>query len=336
MRNLLTDVPGLTVGHATDLKLGSGVTAILCHPPAVAAADVRGGAPGTRETDLLDPAATVPHVDAIVLSGGSAYGLDAASGVTSWLAAHGRGYLVKDIRVPIVPSAILFDLLNGGDKHWGRHSPYRDLGYAAAETAGEDFALGSVGAGTGANTARVKGGLGSASAIAPTGHRVGALVAVNALGCPLMGEGPHFRAAPFERNGEFGGLGLPVPLPADGGGIHLKGATPKTATTIAVVATDADLTSAQTRHFAVMAQDGLALSLYPVHTPLDGDCVFALATGQATLSDPIGDLLAIGATAAAVLARAVARAVYEATALPFAGAQPAWRDLFPGAVRGRG
>ncbi|WP_029003906.1 P1 family peptidase [Azorhizobium doebereinerae] len=335
MRNLITDVPGLAVGHATDLVLGSGVTAVLCDPPAVAAVDVRGGSPGTRETDLLDPAATVAHVDAIVLSGGSAFGLDAASGVMGWLAAHGRGHPVRDVRVPIVPAAILFDLLNGGDKAWGEEPPYRALGRAAAEAAGPEFALGSVGAGTGATTARVKGGLGSASAMSPSGHVVGALVAVNALGCPLMGNGPHFRAAPFERDGEFGGLGLPSPLPADGAAIHLKGATPMTATTLAVVATDAVFSGAQARHFAVMAQDGLALSLFPVHTPLDGDCVFALATGTAQMADPVGDLLAIGATGAAVLARAVARAVHEATTLPHPGAQRAWRDQFPAAAAGR-
>lgn len=328
MRNLLTDVPGLTVGHATDPVVGSGATVVLCDPPAVAAVDVRGGSPGTRETDLLDPSAAVAHVDAIVLSGGSAFGLDAASGAMAWLAAHGRGYKVRSVRVPIVPSAILFDLLNGGDKDWGTESPYRALGLAAADAAGRDFALGSVGAGTGATTARVKGGLGSASARAPSGHLVGALVAVNAVGCPLMGRGPHFRAAPFERHGEFGGLGLPVPIPADAGAIHIKGSEPRMATTLAVVATDAVLTGGQARHFAVMAQDGLAMSLFPVHTPLDGDCVFALATDRVPLVHPLPDLLGIGATAALVLARAVARAIYEATTLPYAGAQPAWRDVF--------
>lgn len=333
MRNLLTDVPGLAVGHASDTVVGSGVTAILCDPPAVAAVDVRGGGPGTRETDLLDPSRTVQTVDAIVLSGGSAFGLDAASGVTAWLAAHGRGFAVRDVRVPIVPSAILFDLLNGGDKAWGMDPPYRALGIQAAEAAGLDFALGSVGAGTGATTARVKGGLGSASALTSSGHRVSALVAVNAVGCPLLGSGPHFRAAPFERAAEFGGLGLPAALPEDGAAIHIKGMTPRTATTLAVVATDAVLTGAQARHFAVMAQDGLALSLFPIHTPLDGDCVFALATGHTPLAEPVGDLLTLGATAATVLARAVARGVYEATALPYADAQPAWRDVFPEAAR---
>ncbi len=333
MRNLLTDVPGLTVGHATDPVLGSGATVVLCDPPAIAAVDVRGGSPGTRETDLLDPTTAVSRVDAVVLSGGSAFGLDAASGVMSWLASHGRGHLVRSVRVPIVPGAILFDLLNGGDKEWGPEPPYRAMGHQAAEAAGLDFALGSVGAGTGATTARVKGGLGSASALSPSGHRVGALVAVNAVGCPLLGTGPHFRAAPFERmgptGGEFGGLGLPSPLPLDTGAIHFKGSEPRIATTIAVVATDAVLTNTQARNFAVMAQDGLALSLFPVHTPMDGDCVFALATGHAPLGDPRADLVRLGATAAAVLARAVARAVYEATTLPFVGAQRAWRDQFP-------
>ncbi|MGU3495316.1 P1 family peptidase [Xanthobacteraceae bacterium A53D] len=333
MQNLITDVPGLEVGNAGDPRLGSGVTVVLCDPPAVASVDVRGGAPGTRETDLLNPAATVANVDAVVLSGGSAYGLDAAGGVVSWLAAHGRGFAVGDVRVPIVPSAILFDLLNGGNKSWGIDPPYRDLGKMAADAASSTFALGSVGAGTGATTARVKGGLGSASALSPSGHIVGALVAVNALGCPLMGAGPHFRAAPFERNGEFGGLGLPHPLPADAGAIRYKGLETRTATTIAIVATDAVLTPAQAKHFAVMAQDGLATSLYPIHTPLDGDSVFSLATGRTPMAEPVMDLLNIGATAAATLARAVARAVYEATNLPYEGAQQAWRDQFPEHVR---
>src|SRR6202161_1921485 len=163
MRNLITDVPELKVAHATEAKLGSGSTAVVFDEPAVASIDVRGGGPGTRETALLDPAQTVEGIDAITLSGGSAFGLDAASGTQACLKEQGRGLAVRSARVPIVPAAILFDLLNGGDKDWGRFPPYRDFGYAAAAGAALDFALGSVGAGTGATTVNCKGGIGSRS-----------------------------------------------------------------------------------------------------------------------------------------------------------------------------
>ena len=209
LRNLITDIPGLRVGHAGDAKLGSGVTAIVFDAAVVASVDVRGGGPGTRETALLDPAQTVEGIDAIVLSGGSAFGLDAASGVQAWLREQGRGFQVRDARVPIVPGAILFDLLSGGDKDWGRYPPYRELGYEAAKSAGADFALGSVGAGLGATTVNLKGGIGSASAHTRDGLLVGAIVAVNAAGSVTVGDGPHFWAAPFEQNKEFGGRGWP-------------------------------------------------------------------------------------------------------------------------------
>ncbi|MBX6427176.1 MAG: P1 family peptidase [Variibacter sp.] len=327
MRNLMTDVPGVRVGHADDGRLASGVTAVVFDEPAVAAIDVRGGGPGTRETDLLDPAMTVDRIDAIALSGGSAFGLDAGAGVQAWLREQGRGYTVREARVPIVPGAILFDLLNGGDKTWGRFPPYRDLGYAAAAAAGADFALGSAGAGLGATTATLKGGVGSASARTPEGHVVGALVAVNAAGSVVVGDGPWFWAAPFEENGEFGGRGFPSSLPAAALTPRTKG-SPATSTTLAVVATDAVLTKAQAKRLAVMAQDGLARAIYPVHTPLDGDIVFAAATGRRPLADPIFGLARLGTLAANVLARAVARAVYEASALPFADALPSWKDRF--------
>src|SRR6201993_1873876 len=198
-RNLITDVAGLTVGHADDARLASGATAIVFDRPAVPAIDVRGGGPGTRETDLLDPAMTVDHVDAIALSGGSALGLEAAAGVQAWLREQGRGFAVRTARVPIVPGAILFDLLAGGDKNWGRFAPYRDLGYVAAEAAWRGFTLGRAGAGLGATTANLKGGVGSASALTADGLTVGALVAVNAAGSVVIGKGPWFWAAPFAR-----------------------------------------------------------------------------------------------------------------------------------------
>ena len=326
MRNLITDVAGVRVGHADDRKLGSGSTAIIFDKPAIAAVDVRGGGPGTRETDLLDPAMTVESVDAISLSGGSTFGLEAAAGIVAFLAEHGRGFAIGDVTVPIVPGAILFDLINGGDKHWGRFAPYRDLGYAAASNAAQDFALGSAGAGAGATTINCKGGLGSASAATQDGIMVGAIVAVNACGSVLVGDGPHFWAAPFERNAEFGGRGWPA-SPALAAVPALKGAQ-RSSTTIAAVVTDAILTTAQAQRVAMMAQTGLARAIYPSHTPLDGDTVFAAATGRKPLSDPVYSLAFLGALAADTLARAIARSVYEATALPFPDALPAYRDRF--------
>lgn len=327
LRNLISDVPGVRVGHAADMKIGSGVTAIVFDEPAVAGVDQRGGGPGTREVSLLDLAATVQEVDAITLSGGSAFGLESAAGVMAHLAEQGRGYAVRDARVPIVPGAILFDLLNGGDKNWGRYPPYRELGYAAASAAASDFALGSVGAGTGALTENLKGGIGSASALSPTGHIVGAIAAANAAGRVTIGDGPNFWSAPFEAGDEFGGLGMPPKVSGEALVPHLKGG-PLQNTTLAVVATDAKLTKAQATRLGMIASAGLARAIWPVYTPLDGDIVFTAATGRRPIADPRRDLAALGATAAACLARAIARGVYEATALPFPGSMPAWRDRF--------
>src|ERR1041385_9195477 len=240
MPNLITDVPGLRVGHADNDKLASGVTAIVFDEPAVASYDPRGGAPVTRDTELLIPEETVEHVDAIMLSGGSAFGLDAPGGVQAWLREQGRGFAVGPVRVPIVPGAILFDLLNGGDKDWGRFPPYRDLGYAAAANLGSEFRLGTAGAGYGATTVNLKGGLGSASAQTRDGATVGAVVAGNAVGRVTVGGGPDFWAAPFEQKAEFGGRGPVAPLPRDALAIRLKGGVREN-TTIALVATDATL-----------------------------------------------------------------------------------------------
>lgn len=330
MKNSLTDVPGVRVGHADDAKLASGVTAIVFDRPAVAAMDVRGGGPGTREGSLLDLANTVERIDALALSGGSAFGLEAGGGVQAWLAEQGRGFAVREAVIPIVPGAIVFDLLNGGDKRWGRFAPYRDLGYAAAAAATTDFTLGSVGAGLGATTATLKGGLGSASATTRDGVTVAALAVVNAAGAVTVGDGPWFWAAPFEINGEFGGRGLPPSFTADMLAMRLKGGPAITAvenTTLAAVITDADLTKPQTKRLAMIAQTGFARAIYPVHAPLDGDVVFAAATGQKTV-DPLFGLTELGMVAANVVARAIARGVYEATALSFPGHLPAWKDRF--------
>ncbi|RZM95291.1 peptidase T4 [Bradyrhizobium genosp. SA-3] len=330
MKNLLTDIAGVRVGHAEDAKVASGATAVIFDSPAVAAIDVRGGGPGTREDALLDLANTVERVDAIALSGGSAFGLDTGGGVQAWLAEQGRGYRVREALIPIVPGAILFDLLNGGDKAWGRFSPYRDLGYAAAAAAGTDFALGSVGAGLGATTATFKGGLGSASAVTPDGVKVAAIVAVNAVGSVTVGDGPWFWAAPFEVDGEFGGRGLPDKFTDDMLRMRIKGgpaASARENTTIGAIVTDAVLTKPQAKRLAMIAHTGFARAIYPVHAPTDGDVLFAAATCAKPI-EPLVGLTELGTIAANVVARAIARGVYSAAALPFAGAQPAWRDQF--------
>jgi len=326
-RNLITDVPGLRVGNAHDARLRSGCTVLAADSPFTAAVHVMGGAPGTRETDLLAPDRLVQQVDALVLSGGSAFGLDACSGVADGLRAMGRGFAVGDQRVPIVPGAILFDLLNGGDKRWERN-PYHALGRAALDALTDTPSLGTAGAGYGALTGTLKGGLGSASAILSSGHTVGALVAVNALGSATVGDGPHFWAAPWEMNGEFGARG-PAPRydPAT--------ESPPTkrmgeATTIAIVATDADLTQAGCLRLATAAQDGMARALVPSHTPLDGDLVFAASTNARPLADPVADAFALGHAAACCLARSIARAVYLAE--PMEGdRQPAYAARFTSA-----
>lgn len=319
-RNLITDVPGLLVGQAHDAALRSGVTVLTAAQPFTAAVHVMGGAPGTRETDLLSPDRLVQQVDALVLAGGSAFGLDACSGVADALRAKGRGFAVGDQRVPIVPGAILFDLLNGGDKAWPRN-PYADLGTSALHAAAADFALGTAGAGYGAATQNWKGGIGSASAVLPSGLTVGALVAVNALGSVTVGDSRHFWAAAWEEGDEFGGLGpAPRMAPADA---PLPRKRMGESTTLAIVATDAALTQAQAQRMAIAAHDGMARAIVPAHTPLDGDLVFAAATGARPLTDPLTDSFQLGHAAATCLARAIARAVFSATAQP-GDLQPTW------------
>ncbi len=330
-RNLITDVPGLRVGNAADACLKSGVTVLTAAAPFTAGVHVMGGAPGTRETDLLAPDKSVAAVDALVLSGGSAFGLDACGGVVQALRDAGRGVRVGAARVPIVPGAILFDLLNGGASDWDVN-PYPALGQAAFAAAAAQFALGTAGAGTGALTAMLKGGLGSASFVLDGGITVGALVAANPVGCVTTPGERHFWAAPFEQGAEFGGLG---PDPATGLGgprenrklAAMLAGPQRSNTTIAIVATDAALSKAQCHRLAVAAHDGLARAIVPSHTPHDGDLVFSVATGTAAVGNGAGlfgpaagvdDLLLseIGHAAALCLARAIARAVFEATPAP--------------------
>lgn len=327
--NLITDVPGLAVGHAEDPRIGSGTTAVLFDRPAIAGLAIHGGAPGLRDSALLEPDMTVERIDALVLSGGSAFGLDAMGGVTAYLREIGRGFAIRDVNVPIVPGVVLFDLLNGGDKTWGQTPAYWHLGYKAAAAATRDFSLGSVGAGLGATTANLKGGLGSASVVSSSGFLVGALAAVNALGQATIGESPYFWAAPYEIDDEFGGLGWPQMAPHDACRIKVKGDAPEN-TTIGIIATDAALTKGQAKRLAVMAQDGIARALRPAHAALDGDTIFAAATGTALEPPSLRDLTEIGTLAADCMARAIARAIYEAAPLPFADAVPSWKQKFGG------
>ncbi|MEQ9519389.1 MAG: P1 family peptidase [Parvibaculum sp.] len=329
-RNLITDVAGIKVGHAEDVAARTGTTVLLPDEPAICAVSVMGGAPGTRETDALDPSRLLGgRVDAVTLSGGSVYGLDAPSGVTAWLGARRRGFTFTgiDVTAPIVPGAILFDLSNGGDKNWGETPPYLELGKRAVASADKTFALGNVGAGLGARAGTLKGGLGSASLYTGGGFQIGALMAVNAYGSAIVPGTKSFWASPFELDGEFGGI-MPEELSdrdwttgtkADANG-------PRQNTTIGIVAVNAKLTAAECQRVAVMAHDGLARALRPAHAPVDGDVIFVVATGMRALDEEsrIRDLTEIGTYAGDCVARAIARGVYEAETL---GEMTAYRDM---------
>ena len=331
LRNALSDVRELRVGHAED-DSRTGVTVVTANRSFTCGVDVRGAAPGTRETDLLDPRATVDQVHAIVLSGGSAWGRAAADGVMEVLRDRGVGFAVGDLRVPIVPSAILFDL-NVGTKPWARvgggEAPHRTLGHRAVERALEasDHRIGTVGAGTGCTTADASGGLGMASAEVDGVGIVAALVAVNAVGSALADGGPRFLAAPWLRPGDSwsdGGVGRIT-------GTRTKlGVMPGTATTIGVVATDLALDKAGCARLAAHGQDGYARALAPVHTALDGDLVFGVSTGEGDVCrDPLA-LAALGEAATRCMARAIARGVHAATPHPDDPPErAAWRARFP-------
>ncbi|MBO22471.1 MAG: peptidase T4 [Rhodospirillaceae bacterium] len=335
--NAITDVPGLAVGSAADRGICSGVTVILPDARAVVAVDTQGGGTGTRELELLGTDATVDAVDAVVLGGGSAFGLAAADGVMGWLVEQGRGFSVGDLHVPVVPGAILFDLLNGGDKSGFRTTPdtalpYRVLARTAAASAGDAVSLGNAGAGYGATTTghdgrRLKGGQGSASAMLDSGITVGALAAVNALGSVIANAAGQFLAGPLELGDEFGGRGGPVSVDALDHPLDKYGLpTAATNTTLAVVATDVTLTKGQAMRVAKMAQAGMARAVRPVFTPMDGDVVFALSTGRKALRDPVGDVARIGMAAADCLARAIARGVFAAETL---GEWPGYIEAYP-------
>lgn len=325
--NLLTDIAGLRVGHAHDIRAATGVTVVLIETDNVASGVTRGGAPGSRDTALLEPEMTRQSIDAVVLSGGSLFGLDAAGGVVTLLRERGVGFKIGPVNIPIAVQAITFDLINGGDKAWGRKPPYWNMGWQATEAAtGGAFALGTVGGGYGVTTATLKGGVGSASVATPSGFIVSAIVVVNAVGTATIGDGPHFWSAPFEIGSEFGGRGLPAKITADDLKLRMKGGGPPS-TTIALVATDAIMTKAEAKRIAHMADDGLARAIRPAHAPMDGDTVITVATLNKPMTHP-AHLTEIGMAAGDCLARAIARGVYEATALPFERALPSWRDRF--------
>lgn len=319
-KNLITDVAGLKVGNAHNAHYATGVTVVLPDEPVMAGVDVRGGAPGTRDVSALDPACLVDAVHGIALSGGSVFGLDAAGGVISYLAEQGVGMSLAQstVRIPLVPSAILFDLTFGPDKSWGATPPYRELGIEAAKSVGGQFDLGNAGAGYGATAGQLKGGLGSASSVFGE-FTVGALVALNPVGSCINPASNDLWARPFELDGEFGPVpappAAPVPLTPLGGS-KLDARAAGANTTIAVVATDAVLTKAQAQRLAIMASDGMARAIRPIHTPYDGDTVFALATGTTVLGDQPDEALAmIGSAAADCLSRAIGRAMVNAEPL---------------------
>jgi len=318
-KNLITDVDGFLVGHADDPQIKTGVTVFTADRDFTAAVQVMGGAPGTRETDLLAPDRLVQKIHALVLAGGSAFGLEAASGVADALSARGIGIDAVTKKIPIVPGAILFDLVNGGDKDWPEN-PYKALGTKALAAAAADFDLGTVGVGTGALTARHKGGLGSASLVLPSGVTVGALVGVNALGSTLSLSG-HFHAAPFEMENEFGGRGMAPQADPLAETFNTKVASVNTSTTIAIVATDADLTQAQLHRMATAAHDGIGRAIYPAHTPFDGDLVFAASSNKRPLQNGDREMMDLCHAASVCLSRAIARGIWEAT--------PAKADLKP-------
>lgn len=333
--NLITDIDGIEVGHSVDEAVRTGVSVIVPDAPAVIAAHIAGGGPGTRETDALTPETLVERADAVVLSGGSVYGLDAASGVTAAMGAEGRGFPTGAPKPsPIIPAAILFDVANGGDKNWGDTPPYNMLGREAYEARGLTFTLGNEGAGYGAQAGQLKGGLGSASVWHDGSVKVGALVAVNPLGAVVDEKGRFWAqpyALPYAGAAEFGLPAFIGEMP-DGTAHPLTGSKLAAAlgnTSLGVVAVAADLTVAEARRVAIMAQDGLARAIRPVHTPFDGDSIFVMATGAEKLAEaddmrPVA-LAALGAMAADCVARAAARGVFEAECL---GSAQSYRKRF--------
>ncbi|HWQ11846.1 MAG TPA: P1 family peptidase [Roseiflexaceae bacterium] len=318
----ITDVPGVLVGHAHDEAALSGCTVVLTPEGATGGVDVRGGAPGTRETDLLDPSATVNEVHAVALCGGSAFGLASASGAMQWLAEHGIGLFTPARRVPIVPAAVIYDLRASQPDVWANGR----LGYAACAAAGPSAPEGCVGVGMGATVGKLlgpafamKSGVGTWSETLADGTLVGALAVCNAFGDVYEeASGRVIAGVRHVEGGALVGAAKLLRQPEIQRGLFRFLAPQHT--TLAVVATDALLTKAEAHKLAQMAQDGLARTIRPVHTPFDGDVVFALATGRR----PAPNLMVLGTIAADVLARAIERSAREAVGM---GGLPAARDL---------
>jgi len=316
--NTICDVPGLTVGNTEDHDLTTGVTVIIPDQPAVAAVDHRGGATGSRDTVLLGLGAVVEEIHAITLSGGSAYGLDAAGGVMHAMRKERRGFQIGSEVVPLVPSAIIFDLLCGGPKTWD-HPVWWELGRKAYAARGREIAQGNAGAGMGATAGPLKGGLGTVSLV-DDAWAVGALSIANPVGEVTIPGTDTLWAWMFERDGELGGQTPPTTPLADAP--PPEGQTLAN-TTLSVVATDAALTKDQAKRIAIMAQDGMAHAIRPVHGPYDGDTVFMLSTGRREVSLAPSDITRLGTQAAECVARSIARGVYEAQAI---AGYPAYRD----------
>ena len=343
-KNLITDILGIQVGHAEDNKIGTGVTVITGESHFTAAVDVRGGGPGTRETDMLNLENSIGRADAIVLSGGSAFGLDACAEVQDLLRQDNKGYKLGKAIVPLVPGAVIFDLNINDNPHIniiGKQSPWRKLANIAYKSANTDFLLGSFGAGCGATTATLKGGQGSSSWLQTfsNGEKyiVGAIVVNNAVGNPLLNDGPHFLSAYLEFGDEFGGHGVSNDLydnvlrakrlPSSNSKKEIFDNIPSN-TVIGVVATNAPLTRANLKRLAIMAHDGIARSLCPAHTPMDGDTIFSISTCKNINEQVLDnvDILALGARGSDCVARACNRAVYEA--LKIGNSKPGWKKKF--------
>ena len=313
-KNLITDVPGILVGNSEDCVLKSGVSVLTSLNPMTASYSVMGGAPGTRETDLLEPDKTVHGINAVVLSGGSAFGLDATNGVTEHLRLKGRGFAMGPVNVPIVPTAIIFDLLNGGNKSWIKN-PYPELGRQAIKNASENFYIGSYGAGFGATTGQLKGGLGSASSVLSNGTIVGALVIVNAMGNiidPISGK---FWAAPFEFEDEYGGYG-PPPHAIQGSMLKyskINAVKEGANSTIGIVATNSKITKAEAKRIATSAHDGFSRAIIPSHLPYDGDLIFAVSTGEQDKANSNEQFAELCHASSVTTSRAIARAIYHAS-----------------------
>lgn len=326
--NLITDVDDILVGNAQNEKIGTGTTVIIPPEGSTASADVRGGAPGTREVGALNPYNLVDTVDAIVLSGGSAWGLESASSAANYIGKSGRGFKTSDNikNVPMVPAAILFDLNNGGDKDWGDNPPYYNLGIEAASQAKEEFELGNAGAGYGSQAGTLKGGLGSASFESDSGLKVGGLFAVNSFGSVVNNETGQFWAACEELNKEYGDRGAPNNLPEDVlSGSKLNNDLAKSNTTIGVIATNVKLDTRTAKRIAIMAHTGMARAIKPIHSPVDGDVIFVISTNSYDKELSYREINEIGELGARVCARSISRAVYEAKSL---FDMPSWKEKY--------